>query len=465
MSNEVSCPHCDQTFEMDAAGYAEIVNQIKGAEFEAELHDRLEQAEEKHKIEVELAKKDVLTEKEKQISELEHKISNHEREIEIATKAVLGEKEKQISELEHKISNHEREIEFAKKEVKEELSEESANKDHQIQRLKNEIDASGTNTELAITKATSSLEKEILNLENQIGSADTEKDLMEKSLNESFNTRLEAKDEIIRIKDEEIDRVKDMKVKMSVKEIGENLEKWCEDQFNILRPSAFPNAEFEKDNISLKDEDEAHGTKGDYIFRESDSSGVEFVSIMFEMKDKMEDTKGEKNESHLKKLDQDRKKKKCEYAILVSMLEMDSELYNRGIVDMSHKYEKMYIVRPQHFMPLLTLIRNEAKKSLGIRNEMAIIKSQNYDIENFENKMLEFQEGFGKNVMSARTNFETAIKDIDATIKKLEKIKSSLTTSSRQLRLANDKTQDLSIKKLTRNNPTMKDKFDNLKKE
>jgi hypothetical protein len=288
---------------------------------------------------------------------------------------------------------------------------------------------------------------------------------MEKSLNESFNTRLEAKDEIIRIKDEEIDRVKDMKVKMSVKEIGENLEKWCEDQFNILRPSAFPNAEFEKDNISLKDEDEAHGTKGDYIFRESDSSGVEFVSIMFEMKDKMEDTKGEKNESHLKKLDQDRKKKKCEYAILVSMLEMDSELYNRGIVDMSHKYEKMYIVRPQHFMPLLTLIRNEAKKSLGIRNEMAIIKSQNYDIENFENKMLDFQEGFGKNVMSARTNFETAIKDIDATIKKLEKIKSSLTTSSRQLRLANDKTQDLSIKKLTRNNPTMKDKFDNLKKE
>ena len=254
---------------------------------------------------------------------------------------MLGEKEKQISELEHKISNHERDIEFSKKEVIGDLSEESVNKDKQIERLKNEIKASKTETELAVNKATSPLEKEILNLENQIGSADTEKDLMEKSLNESFNTRLEAKDEIIRIKDEEIDRVKDMKVKMSVKEIGENLEKWCEDQFNILRPSAFPNAEFEKDNISLKDEDEAHGTKGDYIFRESDSSGVEFVSIMFEMKDKMEDTKGEKNESHLKKLDQDRKKKKCEYAILVSMLEMDSELYNRGIVHMSHKYEKM----------------------------------------------------------------------------------------------------------------------------
>ena len=337
-------------------------------------------------------------------------------------------------------------------------------KNKEILTLKNELDAAGTNLKLTVSEATSSLDKKILTLEHQVSTSDTEKNLLEKSLNESFNTRLEAKDDIIRIKDEEIDRVKDMKVKMSVKGIGENLEKWCEDQFNILRPSAFPNAEFEKDNISLKDEDEVHGTKGDYIFRESDSSGVEFVSIMFEMKDKMEDTKGEKNESHLKKLDQDRKKKKCEYAILVSMLEMDSELYNRGIVDMSHKYEKMYIVRPQHFMPLLTLIRNEAKKSLGIRNEMAIIKSQNYDIENFENKMLDFQEGFGKNVMSARTNFETAIKDIDATIKKLEKIKSSLTTSSRQLRLANDKTQDLSIKKLTRNNPTMKDKFDDLKK-
>ena len=421
---------------MDAAGYAEIVNQIKGAEFEAELHDRLEQAEEKHKIEIELAKKEALAEPEKRISNLENQIKNHPRDIEFAKKEVIGD-----------------------------LSEESVNKDKQIERLKNEIKASKTETELAVNKATSPLEKEILNLENQIGSADTEKDLMEKSLNESFNTRLEAKDEIIRMKDEEIDRVKDMKVKMSVKAIGENLEKWCEDQFNILRPSAFPNAEFEKDNISLKDEDEVHGTKGDYIFRESDSSGVEFVSIMFEMKDKMEDTKGEKNESHLKKLDQDRKKKKCEYAILVSMLEMDSELYNRGIVDMSHKYKKMYIVRPQHFIPLLTLIRNEAKKSLGIRNEMAIIKSQNYDIENFENKMLDFQEGFGKNVMSARTNFEAAIKDIDATIKKLEKIKSSLTTSSRQLRLANDKTQDLSIKKLTRNNPTMKDKFDDLKKK
>lgn len=407
MSKEVSCPHCKQTFEMDAAGYADIMNQIRDAEFETEITQRLQSEHEKH---------------------------------------VLA-------------------VKVAEAKIKEDSAKNITDKDKQIDRLKNELKASETDLKMAVNEASSSLDKKIMTLEHKVSTSDTEKNLLEKSLNESFNTRLEAKDEIIRMKDEEIDRVKDMKVKMSVKAIGENLEKWCEDQFNILRPSAFPNAEFEKDNISLKDEDEVHGTKGDYIFRESDSSGVEFVSIMFEMKDKMEDTKGEKNESHLKKLDQDRKKKKCEYAILVSMLEMDSELYNRGIVDMSHKYKKMYIVRPQHFIPLLTLIRNEAKKSLGIRNEMAIIKSQNYDIENFENKMLDFQDGFGKNVMSARTNFEAAIKDIDATIKKLEKIKSSLTTSSRQLRLANDKTQDLSIKKLTRNNPTMKDKFDDLKKK
>jgi hypothetical protein len=250
---------------------------------------------------------------------------------------------------------------------------------------------------------------------------------------------------------------------MSVKEIGEKLEQWCENQFNTLRPSAFPNAYFEKDNTSVKEDDEKHGTKGDYIFRDSDSSGVEFVSIMFEMKDKMEDTKGKTNESHLSKLDIDRRKKNCEYAVLVSMLEPENEFYNSGIVDMSHKYEKMYVVRPHYFIPILTLIRNEARKSLEMRQELAIIRSQNIDYENFENKLLDFQEGFGKNVVSARTNFDKAIKHIDETIVKLEKVKQHLTTSDNQLRLANNKTQDLSIKKLTKGNPTMKRKFDELK--
>ena len=230
----------------------------------------------------------------------------------------------------------------------------------------------------------------------------------------------------------------------------------------MVRTTAFPHAYFEKDNESVKDEGETKGTKGDYIFRDSDHNGTEYISIMFEMKDKMEGTKGQTNESHLAKLDKDRKKKKCEYAVLVSMLEPDNELFNSGPVDMSHKYEKMYVVRPQEFMLILSLIRNEARKSLEMRNELAIIRDQNIDYETFENKLLDFQDAFGKNVATARDYYETAINDIDATIKKLEKIKASLTTSGRQLRLANDKTQDLSIKKLTRGNPTMKAKFDEL---
>ena len=435
MSKEVSCPHCEQTFEMDAAGYADIVNQIKGAKFEAELHDRLEQAAEKHKIEVELAKKEVLTEKEKKISILENQINNHEREIE-----------------------------FAKNEVISDIQEEIVNKDKQIERLKNEREASKTNTELAVNKAITPLDIEILELKNRVSSADTEKELLEKQMEKTHLIEINAKDEIIRLKGEEIDRVKEMKLKLSVKEIGEKLEQWCENQFNILRPSAFPDAYFEKDNTNVTDVGEERGTKGDYIFRDSDSKGVEFVSIMFEMKDKMEDTKGKTNESHLKKLDNDRRKKNCEYAVLVSMLEENNELYNTGIIDMSHKYEKMYVVRPHYFIPILTLIRNEARKSLDLRHELAIIRSQNVDYENFENDLFDFRENMDKNVGTARKYYETAIKDIDGAIQKLEKIKKSLTTSGRQLRLANDKAQDLSIKKLTRNNPTMKAKFDDLKK-
>lgn len=433
---EVKCPQCKSVFEMDAAGYAEILNQIKGVEFENELNKRINEKKESHQIELELTKKDAVTEKEKEISLLLNQISNHEREID-----------------------------FAKKEVMNSLQKEIFDKDKQIDRLKNERKAVQAETNLAVTEAKSVLEKDIIQLKNIIDNADTEKELHLQSLNGSHRTEIQAKEEIIRMKDEEIERVKDMKAKMSVKEIGEKLEQWCENQFNILRPSAFPNAYFEKDNTIVKEDDEKHGTKGDYIFRDSDSSGVEFISIMFEMKDKMEDTKGKTNESHLSKLDIDRRKKNCEYAVLVSMLEPENEFYNSGIVDMSHKYEKMYVVRPHYFIPILTLIRNEARKSLEMRQELAIIRSQNIDYENFENKLLGFQEGFGKNVVSARTNFDKAIKHIDETIVKLEKVKQHLTTSDNQLRLANNKTQDLSIKKLTKGNPTMKRKFEELNEE
>ena len=418
---------------MDASGYTEIVNQIKSEEFEKELNIRLKEVD-----------------------------SNHQMKIQLAENNIATEKDKEISSLKNQIGNHAREIEFAKNEALAKAQEELFAKDKQIERLKNERKAAEDNTELAVTKATGPLEKDILELKNKLNSADTEKELEIKQLEQTNLVKLSAKDDIIRLKDEEIERVKDMKLKMSVKEIGENLEKWCQNQFDMVRTTAFPHAYFEKDNESVKDEGETKGTKGDYIFRDSDHNGIEYISIMFEMKDKMEGTKGQTNESHLAKLDKDRKKKKCEYAVLVSMLEPDNELFNSGPVDMSHKYEKMYVVRPQEFMLILSLIRNEARKSLEMRNELAIIRDQNIDYETFENKLLDFQDAFGKNVATARDYYETAINDIDATIKKLEKIKASLTTSGRQLRLANDKTQDLSIKKLTRGNPTMKAKFDEL---
>ena len=433
---EVRCPKCDSTFEIDASGYAEIVNQIKNKEFEVELNNRIEEASKNHQIQLELSKKEAISEKEIEISSLQNQINNHEREIE-----------------------------FAKKEAIESLQKEIFDKDNQISRLKNERKAAVAETDIAVLKAKAELEKEIIELNNIINNADTEKSLQIQLLKDNHNTEVQAMNKIISMKDEEISRVKDMKAKMSVKEIGEKLEQWCENQFNILRPSAFPYAYFEKDNQSIKDIDEEHGTKGDYIFRDFDSNGVEFISIMFEMKDKMDETKGETNESHLRKLDKDRKKKNCEYAVLVSMLEPENELFNSGIGYIPHKYEKMYVVRPQNFIPILSLIRNEARKSLEMRQELAIVRAQNIDYENFEEKLLAFQDGFGKNVISARTNFDKAIKHIDETIVKLEKVKQHLTTSDNQLRLANNKTQDLSIKRLTRGNPTMKAKFEELKRK
>lgn len=430
---EVKCPKCDSKFEMDATGYADIVNQVRGDEFESELNSRLKDLEANHNMKLELAEQSIASEKDKQITNLQNQIDNHGKVIEIATKDALAE-----------------------------IREDLFAKEKQVERLKNEKEAAETNTELVVTKATGGLEKDILDLKGKLNLAEAQKELEIKQLEQTNLAQLTAKNELIRFKDEEIERVKDMKLKMSVKDIGEQLEQWCENQFNLVRATAFPNAHFEKDNESVKDEEEAKGTKGDFIFRDSDMNGIEYISIMFEMKDKMEGTKGQTNESHLSKLDKDRKKKKCEYAVLVSMLEPENELYNAGPVDMSYKYEKMYVVRPQEFMLILSLIRNEARKSLEMRNELAVIRNQNIDYETFENKLLDFQEAFGKNVTTAQNYYQSAITDIDATIKKLEKIKASLTTSGRQLEHANNKTQDLSIKKLTRENPTMKSKFDAL---
>jgi len=307
---------------------------------------------------------------------------------------------------------------------------------------------------IAVSEATTPLQSQISDLTNKVQNAGTEKALMEKTLVEKYKMEIGTRDQIIKMKDEEIELRKDMKMKLNTKMLGETLEQHCELEFNKLRPTAFPRAYFEKDN------DASQGTKGDYIFKEADGNNVEFLSIMFEMKNEGETTKTKKkNEDFLEKLDKDRKAKGCEYAVLVSMLEPDNELYN-GIADMSHKYDKMYVVRPQFFIPIITLLRNAALKSIQIRNELEIIKSQNIDIENFEGDLKDFQEKFSRNYDLASRQFTEAIKRIDKSIAELQKTKDELLKSGNNYRLANDKAQDLSVKKLTKDNPTMRAKFD-----
>ena len=349
-------------------------------------------------------------------------------------------------------------IQLAEAKIIEQKDSEFANKDKQIERLKGDLQKKEMEIKIAVSDATNPLQNQLLELQNRVNNADTEKALMEKTLTEKHQIELKAKDQIIQMKDDEIELRKDMKMKLSTKMLGETLEQHCELQFNKLRSTAFPRAYFEKDNDASK------GTKGDYIFKEADANDVQFISIMFEMKNEGDETKTKKkNEDFLEKLDKDRKAKGCEYAVLVSLLEADNDLYNDGIVDMSHKYDKMYVVRPQFFIPIITLLRNAALKSIEIRNELALIKSQNIEIENFENDLLDFQERFAKNYDLASRQFMEAIKRIDKSIDELQKTKEQLLKSGNNYRLANDKAQDLSVKKLTRNNPTMKAKFDALK--
>ena len=385
---------------MDAAGYASIVNQVRSAEFEAEVASRIADAEKAHAMAIQLAEAKIIEQKDSEF----------------------------------------------------------ANKDKQIERLKGDLQKKEMEIKIAVSDATNPLQSQLLELQNRVNNADTEKSLMEKTLTEKHQIELKAKDQIIQMKDDEIELRKDMKMKLSTKMLGETLEQHCELQFNKLRSTAFPRANFEMDNDASK------GTKGDYIFKEADANDVQFISIMFEMKNEGDETKSKKkNEDFLEKLDKDRKAKGCEYAVLVSLLEADNDLYNDGIVDMSHKYDKMYVVRPQFFIPIITLLRNAALKSIEIRNELALIKSQNIEIENFENDLLDFQERFAKNYDLASRQFMEAIKRIDKSIDELQKTKEQLLKSGNNYRLANDKAQDLSVKKLTRNNPTMKAKFDALK--
>lgn len=342
-------------------------------------------------------------------------------------------------------------IELAKTKIAGELQQTAAAKDAQIQALKAALDAAEMARKLAVTEAVSVVEKERDQLRNSVERAALEKELSEKSLKDKYETQIKDRDDAI-------ERLRDMKAKLSTKMVGETLEQHCETEFNRIRATAFPRAYFEKDN------DARTGSKGDYVFRDLDESGTEIVSIMFEMKNESDLTATKcKNEDFLKELDKDRNEKGCEYAVMVSLLEADSEFYNTGIVDMFHRYPKMYVIRPQFFIPIITLLRNAAMNSLTYKSELALVKAQNIDVTNFETELETFKSGFAKNYDLASKRFQTAIEEIDKSIKHLQNTKDALIGTDRNLRLANDKAQDVTIKRLTKGNPTMKAKFDEIK--
>lgn len=419
--NEIICPHCKKTFKVDEAGFADILKQVRDNQFEEELKSRLDLAE---------------------------------REKENAVK--LAEATLRIS-FERALTKKENEFKDQKAITEKELSESLAIKEKEILSLRSQIETSELEKDLVVTKAIQQIEKEKDELENRLKNKELQQQLSENAIVEKFKAELKTKEDIIKLKDEEIALRKDMKLKLSTKMIGETLEQHCENEFNKLRPTAFQKAYFEKDN------DSKSGSKGDFIYRENDEAGNEIISIMFEMKNEGDETSTKKrNEDFFKELDKDRTEKNCEYAVLVTLLEADSDYYNSGIVDVSYKYPKMYVVRPQFFIPIITLLRNAAMNSMQYKAELAMVKSQNIDITNFEEKMNKFKEGFARNYDLASRKFKEAIDGIDKTIKELEKTKAALLSSENNLRLANEKTEDLTIKKLTHGNPTMKAKFDEL---
>lgn len=462
--HEIICPHCGKAFKIDEAGYADILKQVRDSDFARQLHERLELAEQDKRNAVELAQAKVASELQKAVSakdaviqELKAKIDAGEvaRQLAVAQALSAVEKERDAlaNELEQAKHDKQSASKLAEAKLLNELQKTAATKGAEIQELKAKLDASNIAQKLAITEAVSSVEKERDELKNGLQRVELEKHLAEKSLKERYETQIKDRDDAI-------ERLRDMKARLSTKMVGETLEQHCETEFNRIRATAFPRAYFEKDN------DSRTGSKGDYIFRDSDEVGTEIVSIMFEMKNEIDETATKKkNEDFLKELDKDRTEKGCEYAILVSLLEPDSELYNSGIVDMFHRHPKMYVVRPQFFIPIITLLRNAAMNSLKYKSELALMKAQNIDITNFETELETFKTAFGKNYDLAARRFQTAIDEIDKSIDHLQKTKEALLGTDRNLRLANDKAQDVTIKKLTRGNPTMESKFDELKNQ
>ncbi|MDP5099819.1 MAG: DUF2130 domain-containing protein [Nonlabens sp.] len=435
MSNDtnVKCPNCKEVFKVDESVYTDIVKQVRDQQFNEELKNRLDSAEKEKENAVALAIAKIESTLQKQIAEKESVLQKQ-----------LADKDRELSDLKLK--------------SREALMDEVAKKEERIRQLQSQVESAQVQKQLELAKATSILEKERDQLLNDLRNKDTENALAQKSLSEQFYNKLTYKEEALKLKEEEIERLKDYKQKLSTKMIGETLEQHCENSFNQLRATAFQNAHFEKDNDASK------GTKGDYIYKELDAEGNEIISIMFEMKNENDHTATKKkNEDFFAKLDKDRNDKGCEYAVLVSLLEADSELYNAGIVDVSYKFDKMFVVRPQFFIPIITLLRNAGMKSLQYKAELNVIRNQNIDITNFEDKINDFKAGFARNYDLASRQFKTAIDEIDKTMSHLQKTKDALLSSVNNLRLANNKTDDLTIKKLTHGNPTMKERFDGLK--
>jgi len=426
--NQIKCPHCGKEFTIDETSYMDIVSQIKNKEFQSEVHEKLELL----KVQNE---KDIIIEKSK---------------VESSFKDLLVQKDKEMNILKTQLesSNQIKKLEVldASTKLKEELSE----KDIQILQLKSQLELADKEKTIEKQSVIAEKEKELVAVKNQLELEKKQSQLEKNSIKSSYEVQL-------KLKDEEISVYKDYKAKLSTKMVGESLELHCEDEFNKIRATAFPKASFGKDN------DASTGSKGDYIYRETDEQGTEIISIMFEMKNENDTTATKKrNKDFFKELDKDRNQKNCEYAILVSLLESDSELYNNGIVDVSYEYPKMFVVRPQFFIPIISLLRNASLNALEYKQEVALMKQQNTDITNFEDDLNSFKEGFAKNYDLASRKFQTAIAEIDKTIDHLNKTKAALLSSENNLRLANNKADALTVKKLVKNNPTMKEKFDSL---
>ena len=475
--NELRCPRCGQVFQVDESGYADLLRQVRDDRFEAELKERAEALGREHELAERNAVAEAQKEAERSASELRREIDRLQAELKRSGDAAaiaaadarqplqddLAERDREIASLKARLDGaaaaRELAVRAAEAKSREDAQAKIAKAQSEAADLRSRLSEQKAESELALARAVSSAERERDEAKSALAQERAVRDSKEQQVAAAHELELEQvrreSEALVRYKDEEIERLRDMKARLSTKMVGETLEQHCETEFNRIRMTAFPRAYFEKDN------DASEGSKGDFIFREADGDGTEVLSIMFEMKNENDETATKhKNEDFFAKLDRDRRQKGCEYAVLVTLLEPESELYNAGIVDVSYRFPKMYAIRPQFFIPIITLLRNAALSSLEAKRELAAMQRQNIDVTNFESKMEDFKERFGKNYDLASRKFNTAIDEIDKTIDHLNKVKAALISSENNLRLANDKAQDLTIRKLTWGNTTMKEKFD-----